>query len=125
MRVHEHLSISNPLLVMAQIKLIEFLRRTKRTTIRYKGPKIRLFNETTAIAKTNGRFFPTKKETFKPFCFEGSSKLVLSFKCRWNLIFSFLACKWDMVPLMVLSSLEVRLSCIERGIGMLSLYSVT
>ena len=65
------------------IKLIESLRSTKRTTIRYKGLKIRLSNKTTAIAKydstTNGRYFPTKRH-FQALSFEGSSKLVLSFE---------------------------------------------
>ena len=39
--------------------------------------------------------FP-QKDIFKPFCFEGSSKLLLLFfRCHRNLPFSFLACKWD------------------------------
>ena len=74
--------INNPLLVMDKIKLIESLRSTKRTTIRYKGLKIRL-NGLQSLKSIRQLVFSS------PLVFEGSSKLILSFKCHWNLTFSF------------------------------------
>ena len=45
---------------MAKIKLIESLRSTKRTTIRYKGLKIWLLITGSIVdSTTNGRYFPT------------------------------------------------------------------
>ena len=42
--------------------------------------------------------FPLK-DIFKPFRVEGSSKLVLSFKCPLEFnIFIFWTCKWNIVP---------------------------
>ena len=56
---------------MAKIQLIESLCSKKRTTIRYKGLKFKLFNKSTAIPKfdltTNRRYIPPKKNCVSPF----------------------------------------------------------
>ena len=80
---------------MAKIKPIESFHSTKRTTIRYKGLKIRLFTKRVAIPKVDSTTNPVviflQKDIFKPFSFEGSSKLVFSFQMpvEFNIFFIF------------------------------------
>ena len=96
--------INNPILVMAKIELIEWLLCTKRVkgsenqtiTLDLQNPNTHTHTHTHAqslksIQQLMVIIFPLKR-LFQALSFWGKFyfHVVLSFKCLWNLIFSFL-----------------------------------
>ena len=77
---------------MAKIKLIESLCSIKRMTIRYNCLKIKTITfglYSPKVDLTIVVIFPLEDIFKPPPLFYGNSNLVLSFKCSWNLTFSF------------------------------------